>query len=394
MSKRLVVKAQVLLLLACPGTTMLGQSTPAAGWTVAAPAPTGPSKVGTVVMRAVDSRRSDPFLADGTKREVLIRFWYPAAPVSECRLAEYTSPIVWAYVSRITGIPLPEVKTNSCLGAPVSAGLHPVIVFSHGYTGTFTDCTFIFEDLASRGYVVASVAHTYETTAVGFPGGRLIKSKFGSYLAGDSLRTDEQSLRLVRAARLADLKFVLDYLQALTGSGELFAGKLDISHIAIMGHSLGAEVALASLESDRRLRAAILLDAPIVEEDARGTAKPLLMIAAGRENWSDEECSLWSNLRGPRLAVNLLGAGHYTPTDLVWLFKDQPGLGLAAGQSPERIITLLRNLVAGFFNSNLREGTNKPGSLAMSSGSRDAVVTNQGHSLCSAHTAAVSGGLR
>jgi len=55
---------------------------------------------------------------------------------------------------------LPEVRTNSCLDGPISEGRQPVVVFVPVYTGTFTD-TFLFEDLASRGYVVAAVDHTY-----------------------------------------------------------------------------------------------------------------------------------------------------------------------------------------------------------------------------------------
>jgi predicted dienelactone hydrolase len=68
-------------------------------------------------------------------------------------------------LSQLAAVPLPEVRTNSCLDAPITEGAHPVILFSHGYTGAFTDYTFIFEDLASPGYVVASVDHTYEAGA-------------------------------------------------------------------------------------------------------------------------------------------------------------------------------------------------------------------------------------
>src|SRR5205085_11064719 len=100
---------------------------------------------------------------------------------------------------------------------PVS-GVHPVIVASHGYTGTLTDYTFIFEELASRGYVIASVAHTYETTAVALPDGRLAKSVFGSHLSADSLRTDDQSLSFARTVRLQDLRFVLRELERLNRS--------------------------------------------------------------------------------------------------------------------------------------------------------------------------------
>jgi hypothetical protein len=132
--------------------------------TRAVPHATGPGSVGTLVMDLSDATRDDPFLADGTKRELLVRFWYPASPDQRCMPADYTSPRVWAYFTKLAGLPLPSVTTNSCLDAAVADGEHPVVVFTHGYTGTFTDYTFLFEDMASRGYVVASIDHTYEAT--------------------------------------------------------------------------------------------------------------------------------------------------------------------------------------------------------------------------------------
>ena len=114
------------------------------------PIPTGPSKVGTRLMDLLDSTRNDPYLANGTKRELLVRFWYPAALSQGCRPAEYTSPKVWSHFSRLAGVPLPEVRTNSCLDAAMTKGVHPVIVFTHGYTGTFTDYSFLFEDQVNR----------------------------------------------------------------------------------------------------------------------------------------------------------------------------------------------------------------------------------------------------
>ena len=44
-----------------------------------------------------------------------------------------------------------------------------MLIFSHGYTGTFTDSTFFFEDLASRGYVVVSIAMLMTAQPSSFP---------------------------------------------------------------------------------------------------------------------------------------------------------------------------------------------------------------------------------
>ena len=165
----------------------------------------------------VDPLRDDPFLRNGTKRELLVRFWYPTSITEGCDPAAYTSPAVWSYFSELAGFPLPDVRTNSCLDAPISMGPHPVVVFTHGYTGTFTDYTFLFEDLASRGYVVAAVDHTYEATAVEFLDGRLVKSVFGSHLAENTLRRDGQSFSLAVSMRSKDLQFVVDELERLNG---------------------------------------------------------------------------------------------------------------------------------------------------------------------------------
>ncbi len=145
------------------------RSTLGARNTATVPHSTGFGPVGTLMMDLVDSDRDDPFLENGSKRELLVRFWYPASPNKDCTRADYTSPRVWSYFARLTRLPLPAVTTNSCLNATVADGAHPVVVFTPGYTGTFTDYTFLFEDLASRGYVVASIDHTYEATAVEFP---------------------------------------------------------------------------------------------------------------------------------------------------------------------------------------------------------------------------------
>src|SRR5205085_347111 len=181
---------------------------------------------------------------------------------------------VWNYLAQIEKVAPFKVKTNSCQDALVAGGKHPVVVFTHGYTGTFTDYTFLFEDLASRGYVVASVDHTYEATAVEFPDGRFLKSTMGSHLA-DTWHTDDQSLSLAVSVRLADLKFVVNELEHLNASaGNPFAGKLDMTKVALAGHSLGGLTTWLGLGHDLRFKAAILLDPYLTSGSYRPTEKP------------------------------------------------------------------------------------------------------------------------
>src|SRR5262249_31150565 len=161
---------------------------------------------------------------------------------------------------------------------------------------------------------VASVDHTYEATAVDFPDGRFVRSVLGSHLTNTS-RMDDQSLSLALSVRSQDLKFVANELERLNVAAESpFFGKLATSHIVLMGHSLGGQAALSGIEQDSHFRAGVLIDGVLTEAPAAVTDTPILILAAGRE-WSDNERLLWEDLRGPRLAVNLKGSEHVTPTD-------------------------------------------------------------------------------
>ena len=48
-----------------------------------------------------------------------------------------------------------------------------MVIFSHGAGGTGFEYTSLIEDLASRGYVVATIEHTEFGAAVLFPDGRI-----------------------------------------------------------------------------------------------------------------------------------------------------------------------------------------------------------------------------
>lgn len=253
-------------------------------------------------------------------------------------------------------------------------GTHPVVVFTHGYTGTFTDYTFLFEDLASRGYVVASVDHTFEATAVEFPDGRFAESVLGSYLASDA-RSDMQTFEFALSVRLTDLKFVLNELERVNGGADpLFTGKLDLSSIAVAGHSLGGLTALLGIEQEPRFKTGILLDGAMPDSSFGGTVRPVLILAPGRDEWSNDERRLWQNLRGPRLAVNLRGGEHMTVSDAVWLAN---GAITTGSMGSEKTISAIRSYVAAFLDAHLLGRAPDALLSGPSPEYRDAVVTTQ-----------------
>jgi dienelactone hydrolase len=346
---------------------------------VAVPEPTGPNFVGTRVMDLTDTGRADPYRADDAKRELLVRFWYPSSLSQRCKTAEYAPPQVWDYFSQLVEVPAPEVTTNSCWEAPIADGKHPVVVFTPGYTATFTDYTFIFEDLASRGYVVASVDHTYEATAVEFPDGRLVKSVLGSHLGG-ALHGDDDALSFATSVRLDDLSFVVDELGRISAqTGSPLLGKLDMTRVALAGHSMGGVTSYVGVQRDSRFKVGIILDGFVPGSMIRATETPTLILAAGRENWDADECRLWSDLRGPRLSVNLVGAEHETPSDAVWLAR---GAIKTGPMGTDKTIAAIRDYIAAFLDTHLRGAPASSLLTGPSSYYPDAIVTTREETVC------------
>jgi predicted dienelactone hydrolase len=209
----------------------------------------------------------------------------------------------------------------------------------------------MLEDLASRGYVVASIDHTYEATAVEFPDGRFSKSEIGSHL-DNSWQMDEHIVSRALSARLDDLTLVMNELERLNASGDNpLGGKLDLTRVALAGHSLGGLTAWLGLQRESRFKAAILLDPYLAEIGSDTTENPVMLLTMGRNKPSSDECRLWSNLRGPRFSVNFEGAEHVTASDVVWLAK---GAIKTGNMGPDKTIDALRSYVAAFLDANLR----------------------------------------
>jgi len=167
---------------------MGGMGTPAdAGDALAAqghmpclPEPTGRCPVGTTSLWLRDTSRPDPWAAGVNARELMVSLWYPATP-SDGRRAWYMTPAEseLQLTSRgITGVPpgvLSTTRTNAVSDAK-PAGLQralPLVVLSPGFTNSRSALTALAEDLASHGYVVAGIDHTYESFATAFPDGRV-----------------------------------------------------------------------------------------------------------------------------------------------------------------------------------------------------------------------------
>jgi hypothetical protein len=325
------------------------------------PVPTGPGPVGTTSLWLTDTSRPDPWAAGVSVRELMVSVWYPAAP-SAGRRAPYMTPAESGLqlTSRgITAVPpdtLSTVRTNAVSDATPAGRQRalPLVVLSPGFTNSRSTLTALAEDLASHGYVVAGIDHTYESFATAFPDGRVTTG-----LAREAPRRGPQFWEKVVAGRAADVSFVLG---ELTGAHPAWpgAGLIDPSRIAMAGHSAGGAAAIAAMLADSRIRAGIDLDGSThARIPDHGLSRPFAFLGK-QSNYTPGSGGAvttwerdWPLLTGWKRWLLVAGAVHASFTDLA-LLADQVGIDIGAAVPGSRSLDITRAYVRAFFDQHLR----------------------------------------
>ncbi|MFH9349809.1 alpha/beta hydrolase family protein [Kitasatospora sp. NPDC017646] len=360
------------------------------------PQPTGPYPIGTTSLHLTDAGREDPW-QPGRKRELMISFWYPTArPAAGQERARYMEPAAGENFGGTTGAGKVNygvqtgstdwsgILTHARQDAPARpGGPRPVVLYSPGLGDPRSWGTALVEDLASRGYVVVTIDHTYEASEVAFPGGDLATSVFPAMMGQPGLDIGAV-LRKSLSTRVDDTRFVLDELAGLRRFPGLPAGlaaSLDLDRIGMVGHSAGGFTALQTMHDDPRIAAGINMDGqmhfpgpdgqtgvflPSVAQD--GLDRPFLLMGTrssdsgsyhGQPGWD----ALWQHSAGWHADVTLDGSRHGSYTDAESLLPQlarQGAIspdGLAADVGtirPDRAELATRSYVASFFDRWLR----------------------------------------
>lgn len=144
------------------------------------PTPTGDFKVGTQAFHFVDRDRDEVFYktANG-KRELMIQVWYPAQNTSGKPSPFIPDAKIMNPMAKNYGLPgftfehLKYVLSHSYKKADISSAnsSYPLIVINPGFGSSRFLHTSQAENLASHGYIVAAIDHTYNTFATVFPDG-------------------------------------------------------------------------------------------------------------------------------------------------------------------------------------------------------------------------------
>jgi predicted dienelactone hydrolase len=306
-------------------------------------APTGPYAVDTTSVTFVDAARVDPYSEMGENRKLTVQFWYP------------------------------DVNEGS--------GEFPLAVFSHGSFGYRGSNLSTFEDLASNGYVVCSIDHSYHAFFAQHTDGSITLANTEFLNDAVNITNDDyddettyQKTHAWLALRTADIDFVLDEILN-DADGEIpnsVYSLIDSKKIGLFGHSLGGAAA-AQLGRERPdVDAVIVVDGTMIGEEIafdngqailNADAYPVPLLNLYNDSHYEEAKLLgteYNNLSASAYAteaydVVIRGSGHLNFTDLP-LFSPTLARMLGTGVADSRYcIETMNQVVLDFFNHTLKD---------------------------------------
>lgn len=304
-----------------------------------------------------DESRTEEFETDGSKREVPIYFFYPDA----------------------------EGKADE----------FPLVIFSHGAFGYYQSNTSTYMELASHGYVVASLDHPYHSFFTADTDGKtvIVNPEFmqqvmsinGSDMPEDEIiRLSHTWLKL----RIDDIGFVLDTVKAAKGADALGGAwftaddgteeeinsiikMTDTEKIGLMGHSLGGAASTTLGRTRDDIDAVINLDGTMLGEELGykdGVYDfydgeypiPLLFISNEEHHFDSQEVSsLYVNNVVLENALDgsytyFEGSGHMNFTDLP-LFSPALASMLGIGDvDAQECIVAMNEIILDYYDDNLK----------------------------------------
>jgi predicted dienelactone hydrolase len=329
------------------------------------PMPTGSYSVGTTRLYFSDLSRQDPFAPNPrTPRELLVVAWYPADVTAGAQTERFwpDAPASIPAIEKVFHLPpfnflqhLRLVRSHSYPNASVTRGRYPVLIFSHGYLSTPWQNTVQMEELASHGFIVFSIGHTYESAAIPFPGGRIacVNQARMKAAGGDRSQLKEfiaQSLDVW----VADTRYVLDELTRIDAEpATRFSHCLDLTRLGVFGMSFGGATAGEFCAQDRRCRAGMNMDGfqhGTLSE--RPLAVPFLYFAAGVG--THENDPIYAGSQNDFYTVQVRHAAHSNFSDANLVVPILKYAGLLGAVDSRQMESILNAYTLAFFQQYLQ----------------------------------------
>lgn len=386
------------------------------------PEPSGDYAVGVRDFDLTDTSRNGVLAAAPDEpRRLRVRVWYPAGSVENLQPRAYFNDAEAATSGRYMGadrfkLPwlyshLRHVSTHSFENAPLlpDADQQPVVFFSHGYGSIAGQNTSVMEELASHGYVVYSVSHTYDTSDGFFANGDPIPRDHNRWqeIVDDALPEDGEdsvghffppSLTERRAAEIRHLEkyvkrnkrfyrsvaiwiddrlFVKDELKAgrVPPAIAEIAAASDFSQVGHTGMSFGGSTGPSVCYRDADCAAALNLDGGNFDPQMfnRNHEKPLLVFMhdwplmftqmGGDHGWDYSEFSFTdfsyeehsaAGTRDDIYRLRVKNVVHSGVTDFIMLARGPVKSALFGSIDGPTMLAIMNDFARGFFDKHLR----------------------------------------
>ena len=235
---------------------------------------------------------------------------------------------------------------------PEEEGKYPLVVFSHGAFGVIESNISTYKELASHGYVVASIGHPYhamyvedvngKTTFVDMEFFKQVNADNGGEYSEEAERRQYELSKEWMELRSADMNFVLDTILEKTtvdgiGTEKVFS-LIDTDKIGLMGHSMGGATAVQLGREREDITAVIDLEGtmlgeyvgfengyeiynkepypiPVLDVNSQAVREDIETLETEHPDWEYVNDYLGRNAADYREVI-FNGAGHLNYTDL------------------------------------------------------------------------------
>ena len=339
------------------------------------PAPNGPYRVGTRIYELSDPSRQEIYSGKDEPRRFQIQVWYPSEPTTADERApwmanaEIFAPAIARYIhmpsfflDHLKLVRMPAYKESRL--APTEEG-YPVILFSHGWNGFNAQNTGQAIQLASHGYMVVGIQHTYGAVITVFNDGTVARNNPSALPSGAPDDEYEAAAHKLVEQWAGDLAYALTYMEKQRNdTASPFFEALDLTRIGVYGHSTGGGAAIQFCGTDPRCKALLGMD-PFMRPVSlavleNGVIQPAFFMFSQR--WADDVDSRNNTLfhrflpNVPKVVgvISINGTAHYDFSDLPLLSPLAPRLGLKGPINGKRVTGIINDYLVAFFDGTLK----------------------------------------
>ncbi|RGP79423.1 platelet-activating factor acetylhydrolase [Fusarium longipes] len=296
------------------------------------PPPEGPYNVAVKHFELVDLSRIDHFAPEpNITRRIMVSAYLPVEARRRCKahIVPYMPSLtasVFGELGATLGLPQGTIESFNMEFCDISTikpmETHrrgrefPVAIFSPGAQGSRFVYGGMARSLASLGYLVFTLDHTYETLVVEFPDGSA---------AYETTRSRNTSDLVMLEARTNDVSFLVSQLSNKTITDSVlanFPGTFDSSRIVVYGHSFGGSTAAVTAQRNPRVIGGLNLDGPIYASvNHEGFKdKPFIIVGVDRDDGPEWD-EFYTKIDSSKMILKLLKAQHYAFTDVPLLLE-------------------------------------------------------------------------